>query len=106
MFFNKTKAVWKQAFKIRKEDRAIFRHKRMIKKTQQAIEKFKSEDHCKKYAYMLAEANTFQGSPEFYWKTAKKILDVICTGLEAEIQDSEQCILRLRWCYRFNRDYK
>jgi len=105
MFYNKTKATWKQAFRIIKEEKELFQYQRMIKKAQEAIKRFKTEDHCRTYAYHLAEQNNFQGSSQFYWDMAKKILDTICMGLEAQICDFEQHVFRLKWCYRFGRDH-
>lgn len=105
MFFNKTKATWKRAFEIRKEYFELFKYHSMVKKAKNAIKQFKSDDHCRKYAYCLAKQNNFQGSSEFYWNTSKKILNIICMGLEAEISDNEQSIFRLRWCCRFKRDH-
>lgn len=105
LFFNKTKATWKAAFKIKNEWKNFFSHKRIIKENKLVIEKYSSDDHCRKYAYMLAKRNNFQGSPDFYWDTAKTILRVICTGLEIENDDSEFKIKSARENYRFERDY-
>ena len=104
MFYNKTKATWKKAFQIREEEKALFQYIKMIKEAQEAIKRFKTEDHCRKYAYKLAELNNFQGSSEFYWDTAKNILNIVCMGLEAQMADNEQSVFRLKWCYRFQRD--
>lgn len=100
LFSRRTESTWKRSFELRKEMPHFFELKRIVNKSAIAIEIFKTDEHCKKYAYALAQANNFQGSSEFYWKTSRNILDIIIKALEAEIDVGNHQLQTMRFRYK------
>ena len=84
MFYNKTRATWKAAFKILKNPserfEQIIKLSSQIKTAKQAVEFFKKEESIRKLAYLIAEDNHFSGDTEFYWHQAEEQLRIRVIG--------------------------
>ena len=108
MFCNKTKATWKAAFKLLRDNPEKMKDLKSSndykKKCTKAIEIFKSEEYHKFLAYCMAESNGFQGSSEFYWNQAEKLTKMRISFLEALEGDFTDCILMAR--YRLKSNYQ
>jgi hypothetical protein len=84
LFFNKTKATWKKAYQLRETMyfKELVKLTDILKKTDKALVNFKTKFYVQWKAYLLAEANGFHGSPEFYWIQAEKTRDTLITDIE------------------------
>jgi hypothetical protein len=72
IFFDKTKHTWLNAFRIKSNPlfQMYYDELRLYKKSQKALEVFKSDAYIRNVAYMLAERNRFLGESGFYWQIA------------------------------------
>ena len=100
MFYDKTKATWKAAFKILKSPswrfEKIIKLSNQIKTARKTIEFFEQEESIRKLAYIIAEDNGFKGEPDFYWSEAKEQLRIRVIGMGLAIQLLEMELITLR----------
>lgn len=104
IFSNKTKATWKAAFRLIRNDTRVSQvaeYNRLIKKYNKAIETFKSEEYHKFKAYHLARENGFQGSSVYYWDQAAKLIKLSNEAIEYVKVMVEEDLARLRWRIRY-----
>ena len=75
IFFNKSKATWKKAYKLRDCYRVpiLQQWKNCLKQSELRLKNILEDElelH-RLYAYQLAEKNNFQGSSKFYWEQSQ-----------------------------------
>ena len=90
----KSKAVWKHAHRILTYTHTLQDIKvleKSIKEVDTFMRLYKDPKCVERYAYMLSEQNSFQGSPDFYWKHAQNHLQthyVMCCYVKADLEQS------------------
>jgi len=94
MFCSKSKATWKEAHKLKTSSKFIQIRllQSLVKDLKNLVIKFKSEEHTKLAAYIIAQKNNFEGNPKFHWWVAELYLGGKIAIYEDEIKSTEELI--------------